>query len=66
MPTSTRAGRAAAPRRAILDAAVTLFLTQGYPGTTTREVANRAGVSERTVLNIVSSKGEVLREVLLA
>jgi AcrR family transcriptional regulator len=62
---STRTQKAAATRARLIECARTLFVTQGYAATTTREVAAAAHVTERTLFNVVPSKGELLREVLL-
>jgi AcrR family transcriptional regulator len=44
----TQAERRAATREALLDAALECLLEEGYPGLTTRRVAERAGVSQGT------------------
>ena len=49
----------------MIECARTLFLTHGYAATTTRQVAAGAHVTERTLFNVVASKSELLREVLL-
>jgi AcrR family transcriptional regulator len=41
-------------------------MLQGYATTTTRQVASHAKVTERTLFNIVASKSDLLREVLLS
>ncbi len=61
-----RAERAAATRRAVLDAAHALFADRGYPGTTIAEVAERAGVAVDTVYAVVGRKPVLLREVVEA
>jgi TetR/AcrR family transcriptional repressor of mexJK operon len=63
---STRPGRPkdAAKRRAILDAARTLFSGQAYDGVTMEEVAARAGVSKMTVYSHFTDK-ETLFEALV-
>lgn len=58
-----RAEQAAASRRAILDAARTLFLSQGYGATTIEQVAQRAGVSKPTVFTAVGNKQTLLMTV---
>jgi AcrR family transcriptional regulator len=58
-----RQGQAEATRRAVLDAARELFLTQGYGATTLDEIAARAGVSKPTVFSAVGNKQTVLKEV---
>jgi AcrR family transcriptional regulator len=48
-------------RRRIVDAAAELFVARGYAGTTIDAVADRAGVSRRTVFTSVGSKVELLK-----
>jgi TetR/AcrR family transcriptional regulator, regulator of autoinduction and epiphytic fitness len=60
-----RAQKAEATRRRVVEQARTLFLAQGYAATTTREVAAAAQVTERTLFNLVATKSDLLREVLL-
>ncbi len=59
--TSARAGR---PRRSsretIEDAAVELFLEQGYPRTSVDQIAQRAGVSRASFFNYFAAKSDVL------
>ena len=62
--TPSRAQKTAATRARVIESARALFVTQGYAVTTTREVAARAGVTERTLFNVVASKSDLLREVL--
>jgi AcrR family transcriptional regulator len=50
-------------RRRVLDAALELFLADGYLGTTIDAVARRAGVSTQTVYNAVGGKPALLRAV---
>ena len=54
------------PRRLLLEAARELFSTQGYRGTSTREIAERAGVSETLMFRYFGSKVELFREALVA
>lgn len=61
-----RAQKTVATRRRVIEQARDLFLSEGYAATTTREIAARAGVTERTLFNVVASKSDLLREVLLA
>ncbi|MEX5631487.1 TetR/AcrR family transcriptional regulator [Parafrankia sp. FMc2] len=49
-----RAAQAQATRAAILDAAVDLFCTQGYAGTTMQAVAAKAGVAVESVYALAS------------
>lgn len=58
-----RAEQAAASRRAILDAARHLFLSQGYGATTIEQIAQRAGVSRPTVFTAVGNKQTLLKTV---
>jgi AcrR family transcriptional regulator len=48
-------------RRRIVEAASSLFVDRGYAGTTIDAVAERAGVSRRTVFASVGSKVELLK-----
>jgi AcrR family transcriptional regulator len=57
-------GRSARKRRAILDAAATIFLGHGYPGTSMDEVAARAGVSKQTVYKHFADKGTLFVEIV--
>lgn len=51
-----REEQARATRRAVLDAANELFVRQGFSGTTVRQIAERADVSEQTVYNAFGDK----------
>ena len=53
------------PRRLLLDAASHLFTTQGFRGTSTREIAERAGVSETLMFRYFGSKVGLFREALV-
>ncbi|WP_374471489.1 TetR/AcrR family transcriptional regulator [Phenylobacterium sp.] len=53
-----------ATRNRVLNAARDLFETQGYEGTTIREIARRAGVSVGSVFTTFASKGEILSQVM--
>jgi AcrR family transcriptional regulator len=53
-----------ATRVRVLEAAKELFDTQGYQGTTIREIARHAGVSVGSVFTCYASKGEVLSAVM--
>ena len=53
-----------ATRARVLDAARELFDTQGYQGTTIREIARHAGVSVGSVFTCYASKGEILSAVM--
>jgi AcrR family transcriptional regulator len=54
--TSRRERRAAARRADILDAAAAVFSQHGYENATTREIADRADVSEGTLYNYFANK----------
>jgi len=53
-------------RRAIVSAAVPLFARKGFAGTTTRELAAAAGVSEALLFRHFPSKQSLYREILLS
>jgi AcrR family transcriptional regulator len=53
------------PRRLLLEAARDLFSRQGYIGTTTREIADRANVSETLMFRYFDSKAGLFREALV-
>jgi TetR/AcrR family transcriptional regulator, mexJK operon transcriptional repressor len=53
-------------RAAVLEAATTLFLRNGYPATTMDDIADTAGVSKRTVYNNFTDKEALFREVVTA
>lgn len=53
-----------ATRKRVIDAARELFDTQGYQGTTIREIARHAGVSVGSVFTTFASKGEILSQVM--
>jgi AcrR family transcriptional regulator len=52
-------------RRRILDAAASLFTEQGFDGTTTRQIASRAGVVEPLVFRHFGSKAGLLEAVVV-
>jgi AcrR family transcriptional regulator len=52
-------------RKAIVSAAVPLFARKGFAGTTTRELAAAAGVSEALLFKHFPSKQSLYREILL-
>jgi AcrR family transcriptional regulator len=58
-----RERQASTTRRAVLDAARELFISQGYGATTVEQIAQRAGVSKPTVFSAVGNKQLVLRAV---
>jgi AcrR family transcriptional regulator len=53
------------PRRLLLDAARTLFARQDYRSTTTREIAEAAGVTEHLLFRNFGSKAALFREALV-
>jgi AcrR family transcriptional regulator len=61
-----RKDQAARTRVLIVDAAAGLFVSEGYPRTTVRAIAGRAGVSPDTVYAVFGSKVGVLTAVLNA
>ncbi|MGZ3377906.1 MAG: TetR/AcrR family transcriptional regulator [Phenylobacterium sp.] len=62
--TSSRQTQKEATRNRVIDAARELFDTQGYQGTTIREIARHAGVSVGSVFTTFASKGEILSQVM--
>lgn len=57
-----RQAAAAETRERVLVAASELFITRGYPGTTLKEVAERAGVGERTLYDKFGDKLELFKQ----
>ena len=53
------------PRRLLLDAARDLFARQDYRATTTREIAQAAGVAEHLLFRHFGSKAALFREALV-
>ena len=53
------------PRRLLLDAARALFARQDYRSTTTREIAQSAGVTEHLLFRNFGSKAALFREALV-
>lgn len=51
-------------KRQIIEAAATLFSRQGFNGTTTREIARAAGVSEATVFKHFATKEELYAAII--
>ena len=51
-------------RKAIVQAAVPLFARKGFAGTTTRELAEAAGISEALLFRHFPSKQQLYREIL--
>jgi AcrR family transcriptional regulator len=60
----TRAEQRAATRRALLDATTACLLEEGYPGLTTRRVAERAGVAQSTLMHYFPTREEFLIEAI--
>jgi TetR/AcrR family transcriptional repressor of mexJK operon len=58
-------GRSARKRRAIIDAATTLFLRNGYLGTSVDEIAAAAAVSKQTVYKHFDDKERLFTEIVL-
>lgn len=61
----SRAEKARDTQSRLVEQARALFLAQGFAATSTREVAAAAGVTERTLFNIVASKSDLLRLVMV-
>jgi AcrR family transcriptional regulator len=59
-------GRSARKRKAILDAAATIFLRQGYLGTSMDEIAAQAVVSKQTVYKHFADKERLFVEIVVA
>lgn len=55
-----------AVRTEIVDAAMSLFLSQGFEATTIEEIAHAAGISRRSYFRYFASKDEVLAGALTA
>ncbi|MQA97171.1 MAG: TetR family transcriptional regulator [Streptosporangiales bacterium] len=62
-PVETRSAR---KRRAILEAATTLFLRNGYQGTSMDEVAAMAAVSKQTVYKHFADKERLFTDIILS
>jgi TetR/AcrR family transcriptional regulator, mexJK operon transcriptional repressor len=58
-------GRSARKRRAIMDAATTLFLRNGYQGTSMDEIAALAAVSKQTVYKNFADKEHLFTDIIL-
>ncbi|GLY48779.1 TetR/AcrR family transcriptional regulator [Lentzea sp. NBRC 102530] len=56
---TTRAAKDLRTRLAIQEAAITLCLDQGFAATSTRAIADRAGVSERTLFRTFGTKAAI-------
>jgi AcrR family transcriptional regulator len=64
IPAGSRQTQKEATRGRVIDAARELFDTQGYQGTTIREIARHANVSVGSVFTTFASKGEILSQVM--
>jgi AcrR family transcriptional regulator len=53
-------------RQAVLDAAYTLFLNQGYSATSMRQIAEQAGIALGGIYNHFASKDEIFQELVIA
>lgn len=53
------------PRTKICDAALGLFIKKGIKGTTTKEIAKKAGVSEGTIYNYFRSKNDIAYQLFM-
>jgi TetR/AcrR family transcriptional regulator, cholesterol catabolism regulator len=63
-PLTSRQSQKEATRRRVMDKARELFDSQGYQGTTIREIARGAGVSVGSVFTTFASKYEILSQVM--
>lgn len=57
--------RSTGKRRAIFDAATSLFLQQGYQGTSMDEIATAAGVSKQTVYKQFADKKQLFNDIVV-
>ncbi|WP_436664160.1 TetR/AcrR family transcriptional regulator [Alicyclobacillus acidoterrestris] len=51
-------------RERIMEAALSMFSEKGYEGSSTRDIAERAGVNEITLFRHFGNKENLFREVL--
>ncbi|HEY5700442.1 MAG TPA: helix-turn-helix domain-containing protein [Acidimicrobiales bacterium] len=65
VPTKATRRRRGEPRRLLLAAARDLFARQDYRSTTTREIAEQAGVAEHLLFRNFGSKAALFREALV-
>ena len=63
-PRRTQAERRAAARAALLDAALQCLIEEGYANLTTRNVADRAGVSQGTQMHYFPTRARFLAEAV--
>ena len=59
-----RQAQARETRRSILDAALELFVANGYAATSIQAIAERAGVAVQTVYAVFGTKRELLRQLI--
>jgi AcrR family transcriptional regulator len=64
-PVKATRRRRGEPRRLLLESARDLFSRQGYSSTSTREIADHAGVSETLMFRYFGSKAGLFREALV-
>lgn len=57
-------GNSSETQQKIIDAAILIFASQGYHGTTTAEIAREAQVAEGTIFKYYKTKKQLLRAVL--
>jgi TetR/AcrR family transcriptional regulator, mexJK operon transcriptional repressor len=65
-PIAPADGRSARKRRAILEAGTTLFLRNGYRGTSMDEIAALAAVSKQTVYKHFADKERLFSEIVIS
>ncbi|MFT4082365.1 MAG: TetR/AcrR family transcriptional regulator [Nocardioides sp.] len=63
--TSSEALRRGEGRQRIVDAATELFITRGYAGTTTRDIAMKAGLRQPSLYTHFSVKADILVAVMM-
>ena len=64
-PDAAETGRSARKRRAIMEAATTLFLRDGYRSTSMDQIAADAAVSKQTVYKQFADKEQLFRDIVL-
>lgn len=57
-------GKLAPKKRAVVEAALLCFAEQGYAATSTRAIAQRAGVAEATIFRHFESKADLLQRLV--
>lgn len=57
-------GKLAPKKRAVVEAALLCFAEQGYAATSTRSIAQRAGVAEATIFRHFDSKADLLQRLV--